>query len=232
MLRPRICLCGDVFFKFCPRLFLFLTEEIWISSLTICESRGKIASPSHVKHSSWLIESERLMQASTLHSCQAANHSCFPCSLSQCILKYISVNTQLSALRSDLLLDMVAWPFSFSLCHHVCFTALPVASLRALTQKAGLRTLRTATWPTLWSGSSPASLTRCAQRAEWPRNTSRACTAWSQVHTMAHSVHSHSATVLIPSALYRVSLGCVYSQLGPTEVNQLRGLCYWHVQWP
>jgi len=55
---------------------------------------------------------------------------------------------------------------SFSLRHPACFTASPEALQKALTQKAGLRTLRTATWSTLWSGSLPASSTRCAQRAE------------------------------------------------------------------
>lgn len=35
----------------------------------------------------------------------------------------------------------------------------------------------------------------------------------------ARSVHSHSAAVLTPSALYRTTLGCVYSQLGPTATE-------------
>lgn len=169
MLLPRICLCGNVLsllLSFLPQTCLFLTEDIWISSLTICASRRKIASQSHAKHSSWLIESQRLIHASTFSSCQATNHCRFHCSLSQCIFRFISVNTQLSDLRSNLRLDAVAWPFSFSLCHHVCFTALLAVWQIALTQKVGLRTQRTATWPTPWSGSSHASSTRCAQRVE------------------------------------------------------------------
>lgn len=75
-------------------------------------------------------------------------------------------NTQPSGLRSDVLLDTAASPFSLSLCHRACFTALLAVWLRALTQKVGLRTQRTATWPTLWSDSLHASSTKCAQRAE------------------------------------------------------------------
>ncbi len=103
------------FFRLCPRLVCFSQKTFGSHRSLFCESRGEIASLSRVKHSSWLKESKRLMQASTLCSCQAANHSFFPCSLSQCILKAISVNT-LSTLRSHL-----TWWLDFSHFHCVMY---------------------------------------------------------------------------------------------------------------
>ncbi len=91
---------SNFFCHFCPRLVCFSQRTFGSHHSLFCESGGEVASLSHVKHSSWLIESKRLMQTSTLSSCQAANHPRFPCSLSPCILRSISVNT-FSVIRSD-----------------------------------------------------------------------------------------------------------------------------------
>lgn len=90
MKRQKCCsqefVCVEIFlsffFRLCPRLVCFSQRTFGSHHSVFCESGGEIASLSRVKHSSWLIESKRLMQASTLCSCQAANHSFFPCSLS------------------------------------------------------------------------------------------------------------------------------------------------------
>lgn len=72
---PRICLCRNflsfLIFHFCPRLVCFSQRTFGSHHSLFCQSRGNVASPSHVKPLSWLIETERLMQAST-RSCQAA----------------------------------------------------------------------------------------------------------------------------------------------------------------
>lgn len=92
---------SHIFLSFSAWNCLFLTD-IWISSLSLCASRGKVASRSHAMLSLWLIESEWLIQALALsshHSPTALYHSA-------------SLN---------LLLDTVHWPWPSSpLCHHVC----------------------------------------------------------------------------------------------------------------
>lgn len=152
LLRPRICVCGN-FLSFLPLTCLFLTEDIWIWSHSLWDCGGEIASPPLCETfvlADWVWAIDAGINTLLMPGCISLLS---PRSLSQCILKYKSVNTQLSVLRSDHLLDTVDRPFSFSFCHHVCSTALPVVSQRALTQKVGLRTQRTVTWPTLWSGS-------------------------------------------------------------------------------
>lgn len=156
MLQPSPNFLSFLIFNFCPRLVCFSQRTFGSHYSLFCQSRGNVASPSHVKPLSWLIETERFMQASTC-SCQAALyhpqiHFC----------QHTTLSTQIRFPPGCGGLTFLV--FIVSPCT-VCFTALPVALQRALTQKAGLRTQRTATWLTLWSGSSPASLTRCAQRA-------------------------------------------------------------------
>lgn len=167
-LQPRICLCGN-FPHFC---FVFSPSDLFVSHwghldlITNFVSRGKVASPSHVKHPSWLIKS-----LSDWSRHQHIAHARLQITLTFTALYHsvssdICQHTQLSDLRSDLLLGHAGVTCSHSHCVIMSvFTALPAASQRALTQRAALRTRRTATWPTLWSGSSPASSTRCAQRA-------------------------------------------------------------------
>lgn len=154
VLQPRICFCG-LFLSlssFFPQTFLFLTEDIWISSLFILVIQREccitISCETFVENYNreWEIDAglNTLMPGSSLSPSNpflSTHHS-------QC---------------SDQISSTVAWPFSFSLRH--CFAALLGASQRAMTQKADSRTRKTATWPTLWSGSLPASSTRCAQRA-------------------------------------------------------------------
>lgn len=53
--------------------------------------------------------------------------------------------------------------------------------LRAMTQRAALKTQRHVMWLGLWSASSTALWTRSAQRVGSPATTSKDCISWCQV---------------------------------------------------
>lgn len=172
--RPRICLCGSFLSNLYPRRVYFSHRIFGFQHSLFCQSRGNIASPSHVNHLSCLIKAERLMQTA---------ESLMPGAFLSHTIPFLSTHKSPNSYRITLWMQpLELTPF------HVCSAALPVAWRRALTQKADSRTRRAATWPIPWSGLWRASLTKFARRAALPRSTSRACTAWSQVGTCSFTL--------------------------------------------
>lgn len=162
MLQPRICLRNLY-----PRR-VYLSHKIFgFHHHLFCQSRGNIASPSHVNHLSHLIKAEQLMQ--TAKTLMPGGFWSLPILF-------------LSSRASPNSYCVRFWIHSLELStFHICFAALPEALQRALTQKADSRSRRTVMWPIPWSSLLCASSTKFAQRVALPRSTSRACTAWFQV---------------------------------------------------
>ncbi len=210
-----------IFFLSFLRQTLFVSHKRHLDLITLYlwfQRDGCIMS--HVKHSSWLIESERLMQASTLCLCQAANHSGSHCSLSQCILKSISVNTQLSTLSSHI--RSPRWHGGLTFPHFQCVIMCVLQHCRKLRRELwhrervwGLREQRLGQL----CGQVRRPLHRQGVHRERSDTGSHQEPAQHDPRYSARSVHSHSATALIPSALCRVTLGCVCSRLRPTAVE-------------
>lgn len=204
---------------FLPQTCLFPTKDIWISSLFyFVHPEENVASPSHVKHLSWLIEAERLMKTST-RSYQAA--------------LYHPSNPLLSAHTSQPS-DQVSgslWPPSLFLLRHYAFCVSQHRRQRGgeLRHRERLRRLGEQRRGQL-CGQVRCPLHWQSVHRERRNPGAHQEPAQHDPRYSARPVHSHRAAVLIPLAPHRVTLGRVYSQPRPTATEASKLINFWHIK--
>lgn len=154
-----------------------------------------------------------------LSSCQAANRSHFDCSLSQCILRPIFVNTQPSDLRSDVLL-LVASPFFIFIVSSCMFYSIAGSVAESFDTESGFEDSE--------SSDVANSVVRFIARF-----IDKVCTESGvtqehikSLHSMIPgtgltSVHSHSVAVLILLRSTHTYDVCILSSSRAAEASEL-----------